>query len=339
MEHKPIDTEEIKKVLKTEKPRLNLESKVDLDRVRLPEGYKDLALDLIRRSYRECDVNYDKPKVIAVGLSGGLDSSTALAASCEAVGRDNTIALLLRHKYMTEGEIEDAEAANYIVNHLGVRADSMDITKLIEAHWEITGTKSYGPFVDNVLKAEGLARARASAMESYSSLEDALTLDTSNMTELALGNITVGAYMGMIEIFEDLLKSEVHELARQLNVPERIRNQRKRISEFSSDNEHMFGAGFEYLDPLVHRFLKGVSAEQAAKELGHDKEWIQKIYGRMESTRFRYSAAGPISRISEFYGDKNGKANWIGGMRKYWVDCQKMDLPRKLQELREEYLP
>lgn len=339
MANKPIETEEIKKVLRMEKPRLNPRSRVDLNRVRLPEGYSELALNLIRRSYRECSVNYDRPKVIAVGLSGGLDSSTALTASCEAVGRDNTRAVLLKHKYMTKGEKEDAEAADYIVNYLGVKVDTIDITKLVEAHWNLTETRDYGPFVNNVLKAEGLARARASAMESYSSLEDALTLDTSNMTELALGNITVGAYMGMVEIFEDLLKSEVYELARQLNVPERIRNQRKRISEFSSDNEHMFGAGFEYLDPLVHRFLKGVSAEQAAKELGHDKEWIQKIYDRMESTRFRYSAAGPISRISEFDEDRNRNANWIGGMRKYWADCQKMNLPRKLQELREEYLP
>ncbi|MBI2044209.1 NAD(+) synthase [Candidatus Pacearchaeota archaeon] len=334
-----IDTNEINEVLRTKKPKINLESKVGLAKVRLPEGYKDLALDLIRRSYDEVSVNYGKPAVVAVGLSGGLDSSTALAAAVEAVGKDNTRAVLLRHDYMTDGEKEDAGYADFMINYLGVEADTIDISGLVRAHWDLTGKKDHGPFVNNLLKAEGLARARASALESYSSSEDAITIDTSNMTELVLGNVTTGAYMGMVEIFEDLLKSEVYELARQLGVPARIRDQQKRISEFSSTHEHMFGADFRYLDPLVHRFLKGVTSEQAAKELGHGEEWVKKMYSRMDGTRFRYSAAGPISRMSEFDENEGKDAAWVGGMKTYWKDAQKLKLARELHKLREEYLP
>jgi len=232
---KKLDASSLHEQLDIPRPaHFNEKAKVDLESVFLPDGYKDIALELISRSFHECDTDYIKPEFMAVALSGGIDSSTALTAAVQAVGRDKTRAVLLRHKYMTETELEDSRYADKMIEFLDVKTDTIDISGLVKAHWDLTDRYDYGEYIKHLLRAEGIARARASTMQSYVSLEAALTMDTTNMTELAFGNLSVGAYIGMVEIFEDLLKCEVYELARQLRIPKFILDQPKRISETDS---------------------------------------------------------------------------------------------------------
>lgn len=335
-----INSEVIGKRLNLERPEyLNPTSKVDLSKVMLPRGYAENVLSLIRRAFYEGEVDYHKPEFIAVSLSGGIDSSTALTAGVRAIGRDKVRAVIMEHNYMTPGEREDRESAEIIVDHLGVKKDVLDVTKSVEALWDLSDKRDYGEFAKHVLRAEALMRARSAAMQTYSAIELAQTIDTTNLTELAIGRITYGAFIGMIDIMDDLYKCEVHKLAEELGVPKNIREQPKRMNEITSTFEQFYGADFDYLDPVVHRYLLGKTAEQTVKELGHSEKWIKDLFKTMRSTEFRLNNVGSSHKIGEFCEHPEKDAKWVRGLRGDLEDrLYKEPLLQELEKNRRAYL-
>ena len=340
-----INTSAINDVIKMEPSNLNVSSKISLDDVILPDEYVETAYKLLRRSLAECPRGYDGHyEKIIVPLSGGLDSSTALVAAANAVGPENTLGVFLYHNNMTDGEKEDEAVANRLLSDIGSPGKHIDITKLVNAQWEFLENITNGIFPDDFEKelryAECLPRARAQAMRQLIDIENGLPLDTTHVTELTLGNFTNGDFSGAVEVFEFLLKSEVYKFAELIGVPDYIRTQPKRISEFSSTHDKMFGADCTYLDPIVFRYLKGQDQEQITKELDHDPEWMSAIFKRIDQTKFRFYDADPISSMTEFWDEKVAPAKWVGGMDDFWSTyIGKTTFGRELQKCREQYMP
>jgi len=340
MKHTPINTSIINNEvrIRIESGTLNPKAKLDLDNVILPPNYVPKALETISQSLTLCPVNYEPAQKVAIALSGGMDSSTCLYASCKAVGNQKTIAVIVRHEYMTQGELEDKKHAQIALDDLGVDCHEVNITKILNILWsELEYEKD--PVLKEILKAEALPRARALAMNNAVSRYNWITIDTANFTEICFANMTKGDYCGNVDIINDLLKCEVRTLGKIIGVHPELLNQEKRISEFSSTFNKMFGADYNFLDPLVHLYLCGNSANKTAEKLGHNLSWVQAIYNRFKQSKFIDSR--PISYIADIIKHGSSHAeDWVETKVRGWQEnVSKYSLVRDLQKCRIEYMP
>jgi len=338
-EFQEIDTDLINNEIRLFTPDVLLcdDSAIDLDKVLLPNSYVSNLLECIRRSFKECPVNYDTPEKVAVPLSGGIDSSTAVYCSIAALGKENTVPVIMKHDYMTKGEVEDRKYAQLVLDDTKIKPVEIDITRILESLFALSEDIE-DINIKNIVKAECLPRARAAAMNTYCSRYNWITIDTANLTEICLANMTKGDYCGNIDIFNDLLKSEVVQLAREVGVPDKLRYQKKRISEFHSTFDQMFGANYPHLDVVIHHYLNGNTPEETSKKLNHPQDWVQGIYKRINQGRFIDSR--PISYVADFAVANDEPAEWIEDGKTRWQNQMKSySQLRELNECRQEYMP
>ena len=74
---------------------------LDIDTKKL----KEILVDFIRRFCRKSGF-----KKVILGLSGGLDSTVVAYLACEALGRENVLALILPYKESNTESVKDARS-------------------------------------------------------------------------------------------------------------------------------------------------------------------------------------------------------------------------------------
>ena len=151
---------------------------------------------------------------VVLGLSGGIDSATALAMAVEALGAERVHGLLLPH-----GETVSTGMAAAHAGALAVETREVDLAPLAAA---------FGDGVDffESREQQGNLRARLRMALLYGAAADrgALVLGTSNKSELLTGYYTKWGDGGADLLpLGDLYKSQVQLLAAALGVPEAIR--------------------------------------------------------------------------------------------------------------------
>jgi len=315
--------------------KINYNYAVDPDKVTLPEDYTEKSISFLKKAMDSFFVDYQLPTSLAVALSGGLDSATALAGSLNSVGKKKTTALVLEHYYETKGEEEDKKIREELIKIYQPKVKRVDITSLVGAHYNLIKEMPAGKQKE-ILKAESIARARASAIETIASKESLLVIDTSNITEEALGNLTKGDYCGDVGIFNCLFKSEVYALAKSYGLPGFVLEQEKRISELSMTHKQMFGADYRVLEPVIWAYINNISSQKLSEVCGHSIDWIDSIYERVNNSRFRYSAdGGPPASIDEYI---ESNSFYVKGIREVNESCSKK-LKRQLYKKRKSYFP
>ncbi|HQA70054.1 MAG TPA: NAD+ synthase, partial [Aggregatilineales bacterium] len=155
-------------------------------------------------------------KRAVLGLSGGLDSALVAYLTAEALGPENVLAI--RMPYRTSSP-ESLEHAQLVIDALGVRHDTVDITPMVEPLFERF------PDMDASRRGNVMARQRMIILFDQSAAWNALVVGTSNKTETLLGYTTIyGDNAAAIQPIADLYKAQVRQLARAVGVPEAIVN-------------------------------------------------------------------------------------------------------------------
>jgi NAD+ synthase len=180
---------------------------------------------------------------VVLGLSGGIDSATALAIAVEALGAEAVHGLLLPH-----GETVSTEMAAAHAGALAVETREVDIAPLASA---------FGDTADFFKSREqqGNLRARLRMALLYGAAADrgALVLGTSNKSELLTGYYTKWGDGGADLLpLGDLYKSQIQLLATALGVPAAIceRTPTAELWEGQTDEQEL-GLPYAQLDPLL----------------------------------------------------------------------------------------
>jgi NAD+ synthase len=96
-----------------------------------------------------------------------------------------------------------------------------------------------------------------------------------------------------------LYKSQVHQLAAHLGVPEEIRHRPSTTDTYSleqSQEEFYFSLPLAKMDLCLYGKNKGIPAAELAPAVGLDEKQVQRVYGIIDSKRnvARYLRAAPV---------------------------------------------
>ena len=193
---------------------------------------------------------------VVLGLSGGIDSSVLAALAREALGKPGVLGVI-----MPCHSIDDDESdARLLAEKLDVEFVRVDLTKAFDIMNE-----SIGEEFNSLVKSNMKARLRMVTLYALAQSRNMLVCGTSNKSEYETGYFTKYGDSGVdLMPLANFLKREIREMARVLNVPERIIEKAPSagLYEGQTDEGDM---GFTY-DVLDEYLATGRISDEKARE-------------------------------------------------------------------------
>nr|AGF93005.1 NAD+ synthetase [uncultured organism] len=212
---------------------------------------------------------------VVLGLSGGLDSTTVLKLSVDALGKENVHGIIMPESATPE---EDMRDARWIAEKWDVEYDEFDIDPIMECF-------PADP-KERLAYANLKARIR-SCIEYYTAnVENKLVVGTSNKSELLLGYTTKygDSAVDFLPI-GDVYKSDVRRLAEKIDVPERFLDKvpRAGLWEGQTDEEEL-GHSYEEIDKVLKSIENQDSLEKIAEKNGLSEGTVKDVKDMIHSS-------------------------------------------------------
>ncbi|MCX6133963.1 MAG: NAD+ synthase [Ignavibacteriales bacterium] len=251
----------------------------------LPESTNGLSLnaaivrDLLTKFLRDETKNAGFHRGV-IGLSGGVDSAVSTFLTAEALGNENTMAVLMPYRSSSSKSVEDART---VIDKLGIRSETIDISAMVDAYceaWKVT---------DRVRRGNVMARMRMIALYDISAREGALVIGTSNKTEIMVGYGTLfGDTASAINPLGDLYKTQVWQLAGELGVPQNIveKTPTADLWEGQSDEDEL-GCSYAQLDSLLFRLVDERRNDEELQKLGFAPDFVGRVKGMIRKNQFK----------------------------------------------------
>jgi NAD+ synthase (glutamine-hydrolysing) len=221
-----------------------------------------------------------------LGLSGGIDSAVVAAIACEAIGPENVLGVMMPSPFSSKGSIDDSLELG---RRLGMKVREHPIgaafeTLLKELRLSMPERGGATLAVENLQ-----SRLRGNILMTISNAEGRLLLSTGNKSELALGYCTLyGDTNGGLAVIGDLLKTEVYELARQLNsvrevIPKAIIEKRPSAELAPGQFDDQSLPPYDKIDPILKLYFEQKAAPEEIIAEGHSSELVYDLLNRVES--------------------------------------------------------
>ncbi len=259
-----------------------------LDRVNLMRTDADIAAMLDEKCERLRQVLEGAGRSrVAVGLSGGIDSSVAMALAARALGPENVFAVRMPSRHTEQVHLDDAEASAVAARLPAENMLTISIEPLLDGMEEIR------PGVHDASLRFGNASARARMIILYDVAQqhDALVLGTENRSEYYLGYFTrFGDAASDIEPIHDLYKTEVRVAASLLGQPESVIVKHPTAGLWGGQTDEG-ELGFSYRDAdlvIVAMQELGMDVAEAAQRTGVPVDVAQRIDDRVRSVAWKH---------------------------------------------------
>jgi NAD+ synthase len=217
---------------------------------------------------------------VVVGLSGGIDSAVSTFLAARALESENVCAVMMPYKSSSPESLADALR---VVDALGVRSMTVTITEQVDAYF------MKFPDMDRLRRANKMARERMTILFDQSLAQNALVLGTSNKTELLLGYGTIyGDMASALNPIGDLYKSQVWQLAREMNVPKEIVEKAPTADLWPGQtDETELGFTYEKVDRLLYYMVDKRYSDAELIEIGFEPDFIAQIARRVRNSQFK----------------------------------------------------
>jgi NAD+ synthase len=215
-----------------------------------------------------------------IGLSGGVDSAVSTFLAAEALGKENTIAVMMPYSSSSRKSLEDARE---VIDSLQIRSETIDISAMVDAYcetWKVS---------DKVRRGNIMARMRMIALYDVSARERALVIGTSNKTEIMVGYGTLfGDTASAINPLGDLYKTQIWQLAAELGVPKSIieKTPTADLWEGQSDEDEL-GCSYPQLDALLFRLVDERRNDAELEKFGFDPAFVERVKEMIRKNQFK----------------------------------------------------
>ena len=230
-------------------------------------------------------------KGVVVGISGGVDSSTAAALAVRALGRNRVYGLIMPEKETNPKDLEDARR---VAKHLGIRWREIDITGIVGSVLAAAGD-DYDT-APRVAKGNVKARARMVLLYYHANKDNLLVLGTGDRSEILLGYFTKWGD-GAVDLLPlgGLYKTQVRLLAEHLGVPEDIAWKPSSPGLWPGHRASQeLGADYDVIDRILYHMVDlGLGDEEVAEKADAPVELVRAVRERIRATRHKRNPPQP----------------------------------------------
>jgi len=222
-------------------------------------------------------VQKSKAKGIVIGLSGGIDSSTASALAALAIGSHKVTALNMPEEE-THSET-DIQHAKKVAEKFRFKIETINITPVLEAYYKSLPIYDKS---DKLSKGNLKARTRMLCLYYYANHLGKIVCGSSDKSETMMGYFTKwGDIAADISPLMDLYKTQVRQLAAYIGIPSEI------IAKPSTPQlwpgqlaEEELGIQYETLDLILLGLENFMSPEEIADQLKLPSKLVRDIRSR-----------------------------------------------------------
>lgn len=215
-----------------------------------------------------------------IALSGGLDSALVAYLIAEAIGPQNVLALRMPYKTSSPDSLADAQA---VVDTLGVRCDTVDITPMVDP------LLARFPDASALRRGNIMARMRMVVLYDQSAAFGGLVIGTSNKTETLLGYSTVyGDNAAGVQPIADLYKAQVRQLAAALNLPPSILTKPPSADLWAGQtDEGELGFTYDLADQVLYLLVdERYTVDEVAAE-GFEHGFVARIWRQVRLNHYK----------------------------------------------------
>ncbi len=228
-------------------------------------------------------------KKAVLGLSGGIDSALTAALAAEAIGAENLLCVMMPSPFSSEGSVKDSEK---LVENLGCQSRIEPISDTFEVLLKQMNLEKPSHGGENLAAENMQSRLRGVILMTISNAENRLVLATGNKSELAVGYCTLyGDTNGGLAVLGDVLKTEVWEIARQINktagreiIPNAIIDKKPSAELAPNQFDQDSLPPYELMDPILELYFEQKLPPQEIIAHGHDAELVYSLLNKVESS-------------------------------------------------------
>tara|TARA_Y100001954_G_scaffold133271_2_gene142367 strand:+ start:2468 stop:4273 length:1806 start_codon:yes stop_codon:yes gene_type:complete len=291
------------------------------DKVNTWEWFFDPQLDKTTTPTKLSSLDDEDCKIILEALRFGIQEYSEKCGLNNFIvalsgGIDSALVLTLMKLFLKEGQKVEAlympgfysanlswELSSELCKNLGIPLHQLPI-KFIHSTVRNSFRESFQSELDGLADENIQSRLRGSFLYARSNQTNAMVLNTSNKSELAVGYSTLyGDSVGAISPLGDLYKSEVFTLSRYINkkykdiIPEKIisRPPTAELREGQEDSQSL--PPYERLDAILEGLLSYRMSPNELVNLGHDSKEVSKIFHLYQKSEFKRFQFCPIIKL------------------------------------------
>lgn len=235
-----------------------------------------------------------------IGSSGGIDSAVTLALACDALGKENVLAVLMPSPYSTEHSVNDAvELSNRLDNPYHI----IKINNIYESFLDmLQPIFKDSPF--NVAEENIQSRTRGNLLMAIANKFGYILLNTSNKSELATGYGTLyGDMAGGLSVLGDCYKTQVYALAEYINrekeiIPSNIITKAPSAELRPNQKDSDSLPDYATLDQILYQYIEQCQGPKSIIDKGFDPPLVSKILRMVNDNEYKRNQFCPIIRIS-----------------------------------------
>jgi NAD+ synthase (glutamine-hydrolysing) len=244
-------------------------------------------------------------KKVVLGLSGGIDSALVAALASEAIGPENVLCVMMPSPFSSEGSIKDSEE---LVRNLGCESRIEPISNAFDVLLHQLNLHKPTKSGESLAGENMQSRLRGVILMAISNSEGRLLLSTGNKSELAVGYCTLyGDTNGGLAVLGDVLKTEVWEIAKQINknadrgvIPNKIIEKKPSAELAPNQFDQDSLPPYDLMDPVLELYFEKKASPAEIIAAGHDPQLVYGILNKVEhpSNEFKRQQLPPSIIIS-----------------------------------------
>jgi NAD+ synthase (glutamine-hydrolysing) len=240
---------------------------------------------------------------VAIGLSGGIDSSLVAVIAADAIGPEHVHGVLMPSRYSSDHSLTDAEK---LCAELGIEARVIPIEPAHAALLDMLAPSFAG--LDPDITEENLQpRVRGVVLMALSNkFPGWLVLTTGNKSEMAVGYSTLyGDTAGGFAVIKDVPKTLVYELARDRNaragrplVPESVLTKPPSAELRPDQRDDQSLPPYDVLDPILEAYVEDDRTRAELVGMGFDPALVERVTRLVDLAEYKRRQTPPGVRVT-----------------------------------------